>query len=140
MEALSKIGDMLKQHYEKVILGLALLGLAVAVVVLMKASQDEQEKIKVYLQEVERRSGAPVKPADLNRLETTLKQAQSPPALELSGPHNLFNPVKWQRGSDGRIYKNEKGTEGTVDELETVKINPLQFMIYFDKFTGVGYT
>lgn len=136
---LGKIGDVLRQHYEKLILGLALLGLAVAVAVLMKSSQSEQNKIQEYLAKVERRSGAPVPKMDLTRLEGTLKKAGSPPGLELAGPHNLFNPVKWQRAPDGRIIKRVTGTEGTVDEMEILRIAPLQFIVHFERFTGTGY-
>jgi len=137
---LGKVGDNFKNHYEKLILGLALLGLGAAVVILMKASGDEQEKIKQYLTEVARRSPAPLKPVDLARLEDTLKKAQNPPALALAGEHNLFNPVKWQRRADGAWVKVTKGTEGTVDELEVTRIAPLQYIITLDKFTGTGYT
>src|SRR5215210_3518670 len=137
---LGKVGDIFKNHYEKVILGLALLGLAAAVVILMRASAAEQDKIKEYLTEVARRAAAPVKPVDLARLEGTLKQAQAPPPLTLDGEHKLFNPVKWQRRGDGAWVKNVKGTEGTVDELEITRIAPLQFIVSLDKFTGTGYT
>lgn len=137
---LGKVGDVFRNHYEKVILGLALIGLAVAVVILMKASAAEQEKIREYLRDVSRRAAAPVKPVDLSRLEATSKKAQSPPGLVLAGEHNLLNPVKWQRRGDGAWVKNVKGTEGTVDELEVIRIAPLQYIITLDKFTGTGYT
>ena len=137
---LGKAGDILKSHYEKLILGLALLGLAAAVVILLKAKAEEEQKINEYLVEVSRRAPAPVKPLELGRLEGTLKKAQSPPALAMLGEHNLFNPVKWQRRGDGVWVKNVKGTEGTVDELEIVRIAPLQYIITMDKFTGTGYT
>ncbi|HKQ39773.1 MAG TPA: hypothetical protein VJ063_16970 [Verrucomicrobiae bacterium] len=137
---LGKAGDILKNHYEKLVLGLALLGLAAAVVILLQASSDEQDKIKDYVKQIAGRTPAPVKPLDLGRLESTLKKAQSPPALTLAGEHNLFNPVKWQRRGDGAWVKNVKGTEGTVDELEITRIAPLQYIISLDKFTGTGYT
>src|SRR5690349_6085025 len=129
MEGLGKIGDVFRNHYEKVVLGLALLGLAAAVVILMRAGAAEQEKIKEYIQDVARRSGARVKPPDISRLETELGKAQKPPTLELSGAHNLFNPVRWQRSADGRWIKKVEGTEGTLDELEILRIAPLQFII-----------
>ena len=136
---LGKIGSVFRNHYEKFILGLALLGLGAAVVILMQASQSEQAKIEDYLKNVERRSGAKVEPPDLSRLKGTVKKAENPPPLNLSGEHNVYNPVKWQRRADGTIYKNVKGTEGTVDELEILRIAPLQYIITLDKFTGVGY-
>src|SRR5947207_10036059 len=103
---LGKIGSVVRNHYEKFILGFALLGLGAAVVILMQASQSEQEKIQEYLKNVAQRSGAKVKPVDLSRLEATIKKAENPPPLNIAGEHNLFNPVKWQRRADGQIYKN----------------------------------
>lgn len=132
--------NLLQQHYEKLILGLALVGLAAAVVILSRASGAEQEKIRTYIEHVERRSGAPVKPVDLTNMTQTLQWATNPPALKLAEEHNLFNPVKWSRRADGGWVKQVKGTEGTVDELEILRIAPLQFMIYLDKYTGTGYT
>jgi len=140
MEGLKNIGDLFRNHYEKVILGLALAGLGAAVWILMQASSAEQEKIRKYEEEVGRRSVALVQPVDLSLMETTLKQAQNPPALNISGEHNLFNPVKWQRRPDGAWIKQVKGTEGTLDELEVTRIGPLQFVITLDKYTGSGYT
>jgi hypothetical protein len=137
---LGKIGGVVRNHYEKFILGLALLGLGVAVVILMKASAEEQQKINDYVEQQGRRSGAPVKRVDLTRLETTLKKAENPPAFDIFEEHKVFNPVKWQRRADGAWFKQVKGTESTVDELEILRIAPLQFTITLDKFTGTGYT
>ena len=62
---LKNIGNVFQHHYEKVILGLALVGLAAAVFILRQSSQAEQTKIQTYIEQVERRSGALVKPASL---------------------------------------------------------------------------
>jgi hypothetical protein len=137
---MERLKNIFGNHYEKVILGLALAGLAAAVFILMQSSQAEQMKIQEYLGQVERRSGAPVPPVDLGSLEATIKQAENPPPMKISDEHNLFNPVKWQRRQDGAWVKNVKGTEGTLDELEVLRIGPLQFIISLDKYTGTGYT
>ena len=136
---LGKIGSVFSNHYEKFILGLALLGLGAAVVILMQASQSEQEKIQEYVKKSAQRSGAKVTPTDLSRLEATAKKAENPPPLTIDGEHKLFNPVKWQRRADGQWFK-QKGTESTVDEIEILRIAPLQFIITLDKYTGTGYT
>ena len=132
--------NLFRNHYEKVIMGLALVGLAAAVLILLQSSQAEQAKIQEYIGQVERRSGARVTPVDLTNMQQSLQMATNPPALELSGPHNLFNPVKWQRTQDGRFIKKVEGTEGTLDELEITRIAPLQFIVTLDKYTGTGYT
>lgn len=132
--------DSLRQHYEKIILTLALLGLAAAVLLLLKFSEAEKGKIDQYVNRVRRAQGALVKPVDLTNLVQAVQLAQSPPDLDFGGTHNLFNPVKWQKDSQGRFYKNTKGTEGTLDEVQIVRIAPLMFSVALDRWAGQGYT
>src|SRR5688500_17634089 len=94
--------DSLRQHYEKIILTLALLGLAAAVLLLLKFSEAEKGKIDQYVNRVRRAQGALVKPVDLTNLVQAVQLAQSPPDLDFGGTHHLFNPVKWQKDSQGR--------------------------------------
>ncbi len=137
---LKNLIDPLRQHYEKIILTLALLGLGAAVLLLMKFSETEKEKINQYENRVRRAQGALVKPVDLTNLVNAVNLAQNPPGLEFDGTHKLFNPVKWQRAADGRFIKNTRGTEGTLDEVQIVRINPLMFSVAVDRWAGQGYT
>lgn len=138
MELLTQIGQFCRHHYEKLLLTLALLGLAGAVLLLDQARLKEEGQIKAYLRDIKKKGGAPVKPVDMARLETALQRAQKPPALDFGSPHFLLNPVKWRVKPDGTKIKETKGTEGTVDQLQIVKITPLRFLIAFDKPAGTG--
>src|SRR5882762_2524889 len=112
MESLKKIGQVCRQHYEKILLILVLIGVALAVAFLYQASQSEGEKLKAFLQDVGKRSGKPVKAVDLSRALAGLQQAQTPPALNLAAPpHNLFNPVKWQQQPNGILVPVRTGDE-----------------------------
>jgi hypothetical protein len=137
---LKNVSDLLRQHYEKIILTLALIGLAAAVLLLMKFSEDEKEKINTYVIKVRRAQGGLIKPVDLTNLVRAVEMAKAPPDLDLSGRHNLVNPVKWQRKPDGTIIKNEKGTEGTLDQLQITRITPLMFALAFEGWAGSGYS
>jgi hypothetical protein len=136
---LKNVSDLLRNHYEKIILTLALVGLAAAVLLLLKFSEEEQNKINEYVKEVGRRAGAPVKPADLTNITQVVERAKNPPHLELDGAHKLFNPVKWQRRPDGQLIPF-KGSEGIVGEVQITRISPLLFSVHLDKFAGTGYT
>jgi hypothetical protein len=138
---IKRIGDVFVHHYEKIILTLALVGLAVTVWLLMKFSEEEHENLQKYVTQVERRAGASVKPVDMSQLEGEIKQAQNPPNLELSGAHNLFNPVKWRKKPDGTFIKDISGFESTLGEVQVTAIRPLIYWIAFDKWNGLsGYS
>jgi hypothetical protein len=123
--------QFIKKHYEKVLLGLVLVGLvAVAVFMLIIVGNERQ------LQE-ERRTkiiNRPIKPlaaVELAAAEALLKRAQAPAGLNLSdNAHKLFNPVRWQRSADGRLIKNPVGTD--LARLEITDIKPLYLNISLD--------
>ena len=89
--------QILKNHYEKIILSLVLIGLAAAVWFLYQASATQEENISNWTREVEHRKVKGVPAVDLSPSQAILKTAQNPPPLVLAGGHNVFNPVKWQR-------------------------------------------
>jgi hypothetical protein len=64
--------------------------------------------------------------------------AQSPPPLILSGPHNLFNPVKWQRRPDGALIKIQTGKEVGPDAMLITRIAPLNYIIALDRIGNAG--
>src|SRR5687767_14645886 len=97
MEQLKNLGQVCRQNYEKLILILVLILLAGAVWLLFQASQSEKEKIRQIPIDFDRKAVKLVQPVSLDRFASVFKEATNPPALNFSGPHNLFNPVKWER-------------------------------------------
>src|SRR5438093_7248552 len=138
MDLLKKIAELCKAHYEKLILIVALIILGVAVGYLYLESQKEKEKIGEFFSDVGRRSNKPVPPANLTNYQTILAVAQNPPKLDFTQPHNLFNPVKWRKLGDSK-FKEVKGTETTLDQLDILEIRPLNFTIALDRVAGPGY-
>lgn len=139
MEQLKKIGQLCRQHYEKLILVIVLLLLAGAVWKLYQASQDEGEATRKMTEGYRTRAGTPVEPARLDRFVAAIKVATNPPALNFAGKHNLFNPVKWQqpRGG-GQIVKVQFGTEVGVHAMRIVGISPLHLSIAFETAASIG--
>jgi hypothetical protein len=139
MKLLRNIPGLLKRHYEKVILALALIGLIGAVVYLNEMKSAENEKIETYEKGIPKRKVKPIQTVDASELATALAHATNPPALNFSPPHNLFNPVKWQRRQDGTLIKVETGKEIGPNALELVKIAPLNLIITLDRPSGAGF-
>ena len=138
MESLKRIGDVCKQHYEKLVLIVALLVLGGAVWYLFNESQSEKEKIKEFFTGVQRKSVKMVRPADLTNYSAVMQLSKAPPTLDYGPPHYLFNPVKWKKGANDELIKEAKGTE-LLDRLEITSIRPLNFTLAFDRVAGSGY-
>jgi hypothetical protein len=138
MESLKNIGEICKRHYEKLVLICSLVILAGAVFYLYTETQKEQDTIKEFFIGAGRKSAKGVKPADLTNYLAVMQVAKNPPQLNFGLPHNLLNPVKWKRGVNGELIKEQKGTE-SLDRLEITSIRPLNFTIAFDRVAGSGY-
>jgi len=139
MESLQKIVEVFKHHYEKIVLSLVLAGLAGAVWFLYQEGLKEEQSNANFVTNVGRRKVKGLAPVDLSSYQNLLKLAQSPPALILSGGHNVFNPVKWQKRPDGTLLKIETGKEVGPDAMTISKITPLYYIISLDRVVGEGY-
>jgi hypothetical protein len=139
MDQLKKIGQLCRQHYEKLILVFVLLLLAGAVWYLYQASQTEGDATRKMTEGYKKREGTPVDPASLDRFAAMMKLATNPPTLNYAGKHNLFNPVKWQqpRGG-GQIIKVVSGAEVGANAMRIAGISPLHLNIAFDKPASTG--
>jgi hypothetical protein len=142
MEQIRKILVMSRQHYEKILLTVALLGLGIVVLVLLQASQAETNKIRDFLAQAGRHTNTPVRTADLSGVQALLRTATNPPALELNLPHRLFNPVPWHReaGSTSNVpllkITSEKDTGWP--KMVLTNVTPVREFLYFDRWMGSG--
>jgi hypothetical protein len=138
MSFLRNMGPLFVRHYEKVIVALALIGFLGAVVYLYGVRQAEAEKINAYDRDFRTRKGKPVPSVDLAEFSGALNKAKNPPVLDFGLPHNLFNPVKWQKKPDGTILKIEKGTEVGAAAMKIAKVEPLRTLITIDRAASGG--
>jgi hypothetical protein len=124
----------LKKHYEKILLSVVLLGLAVAAGALpLQVSHVRQFLDETVTREV-RRDPKPFKPLDeyVKTNELVVKQFEGPVEFNFSSPHNVFNPVTWRKAPNGRLDKIVVGTEGPT-ALVVTKIDELKLVIQYDK-------
>ena len=115
--------QFLKKNYEKIVLGvivLAALGVVAFLPILVsreKQSLDEMEG------QVIPSNPKPLPPLDLSREDTFLNRSKSPITLDLSKPHKIFNPVRFQLKADGSLVRNPAGMD--VEFLNVTNISPL---------------
>ncbi len=127
--------DFLKKHYEKVLLSVVLLGLAVAAALLpMKVSTIRDEISK----SIPNPKPKAFSPYDLSTNQMVLDRLRKPPSFTLSGAHNVFNPVRWLKRPDGELLKAQLGKEAGPTALEILKITPLKTVLTYDGTSGVG--
>ncbi len=97
--------DFLKKHYEKVLLGVVLLGLAVAVGFLPFQISSEKQKLEDMRNQLIHPKVKPLTNLDLALPDAVLKRVAVPALVNFSAPHRLFNPMAWQKAADGHLIK-----------------------------------
>ena len=97
--------DLLKKHYEKVLLGAVLLALAVAVGLLFFKIASEKEELARKEIEVGTPHPKLLPPLNMSPYAAVLGRLSSPAVLDLSAPHKLFDPMPWQKTPDGRLVR-----------------------------------
>ncbi len=129
--------EQLKEHYEKAILGLAMLALVyVAYGVLTDNSEEAiaeqiQARSRPALEQKKEMS-----PMDMRGYHGTLARLEKDEPLNLSNPHNLFNPVQWRVTRQGTTLKVELGNEIGAGAIELSKTMPLYLKIEYRGTTG----
>ena len=124
--------DFLKKHYEKILLGVVLLGLVGAVVFLPFLILHDRNLLD------ETRMGIishPVKslvPLDLTAESDTTQRLQMPCRIDFETTNKLFNPVEWQKAVDGTLIKIESGNEVGPGAVVITRISPLYFVLTLD--------
>ncbi|HSU54305.1 MAG TPA: hypothetical protein VLT36_09620 [Candidatus Dormibacteraeota bacterium] len=123
--------DFLKKNYEKVLLGVVLLGLAVAVGFLLLKINGERQKLEDLANSLTNPKIKPLPPLDLTQGESTLKRLATPARLDLSSTNKLFNPVTWLLTKDvpPRLYPSAKAGPSSAT---VTNITPLYFRITLD--------
>src|SRR5690606_18516777 len=122
------------KHYEKILLSVVLLCLAIAAAWFPMKIKAERENAQGYV--VTLPPPKELTPMDISTNRAALVRLQNPPVVNLDGDHNLFNPVTWKVNPDGSYQKVVR--EG-VDALVATKITPLYFELSFIRATTAGY-
>ncbi len=128
--------EFLKKHYEKIILSIVLLLLAVAAAYLPIRVAAVNKDIET---EVPRVSPKEFVPLDISTNIATLNRARSKSSVKLSGnDHNLFNPVGWLKNKDGDLMKDPFYGRKGPQALVVTRIDPLYFSVSYDRLSQDG--
>src|SRR5215472_8959854 len=98
----------LKQHYEKILLGVVLLGLALAAGFLPILISSQKQKIEETRQTLIPKAPKPLTNLDLTVPTNALKRMAAAPIIDFSTKNKLFNPIPWQKRADGTLVKSTK--------------------------------
>jgi hypothetical protein len=129
--------EFLKKNYEKVVLSVVLLGLAVAAGLLLKQVADENRRLEDIRNLNLTTAAQELAPMDTSTNLTLLARLQRRERVVLSGTNNLFNPVVWLRRGD-QLEKIESGREVGPAALEIVETKPLYLRVSFLGQTDSG--
>ncbi len=126
--------DFLKKNYEKVLLGVVLLGLAVAAAFLPFKIASEKQKLEDMRNTLIHPNVKPLTNLDLTVPDGVLKRMATPVHVDFSAPNKLFNPMPWQKAVDGRLIKADIGNVGP-NAVTITKMTPLYLKLSLDSVT-----
>jgi len=128
--------EFLKKHYEKLILSIVLLGLAVVAATLPMKVNSEKQREEDRKNSLIGAKPVPFPPVDLATNQAVLEKVKKPIRFDIAGKHNLFNPVPWVERPNGELVKIQGGNMG-ISALKVTAINPLNMRISFDEVIPV---
>ncbi|MGD1088595.1 MAG: hypothetical protein ABR955_07690 [Verrucomicrobiota bacterium] len=124
--------DFLKKHYEKILLGVVLLGLVTAAVLLPFMIMSDRENLEVTRMGIINRVPKPLEPLDLTSESNAIQRLQSPYNLDFETTNKLFNPVEWQQAVNGALIKLANGSEVGPRAVVVTQITPLYLLLTLD--------
>jgi hypothetical protein len=131
--------QFLKKHYEKIILSVVLLGLAVASFMLVVEVQSVREKIEQQSQTRQRQQKKQIPPVSLEAGENAVQRLSKPLTLKFAGAdHNLANPVPWGRDKSSNLFKITLGNGTGPNGLRIRQIIPLNLVVAYEEIAGKG--
>lgn len=93
--------DFLKKHYEKLIFSVVLLVVAVTAFWLTQRVESVRSTLADQLSQTGSIKKKPLKPVELSNDLAALRQVSQNYRLDFPPSHNVFNPIRWKRGTDG---------------------------------------
>jgi len=123
--------DFIKKNYEKIVLGVVLLGLVGALVFLPFLIAGDQQKQKEMSEGIIHGKVLPLPALDMSRQDGVLQRLKSPYQLDFSTTNKLFNPVEWKKDVSGNLIKITTGNE-LVQAVTVTKITPLYLVLALD--------
>jgi hypothetical protein len=118
--------DIIKKHYEKVILSVVLLGLALAAGYLPIRISNDRAELQQQSDEIRNRPAKPLDALDTNLLAKALAETRERFEVSLAAPpHNTVNPVDWHREKPGMPLERSAKRPTGASRVEVTKVTPL---------------
>ena len=131
--------ELIKRHYEKVILSVVLLGVVGFLVFLPLIISHDQEELKRLIDDsTTSKKVQPIPDLDLTRQAAISKRVASTSKFDFSSTNRLFNPLEWKKRPDNTIYPVTSANETAASAAVVTKITPLYFMITFESVETNG--
>lgn len=124
--------DLLKKHYEKIVLGGVLLILAVSAASLPVMISGERDDLRAKADEIIKIPPKALPPLNLSTQEVTLRQLEVGIRIDLATSNKVFNPALWQKMPDGRLLKIQTGEEVGPRALTVTNQKALFFTVSLD--------
>jgi len=121
--------EFIKRNYEKIILGLVLLGLVAALAFMPVVIYYDQQQMEDMKNKVIHQKPVPLPDLDLSRQQGVLDRLAAPYRLDFSTTNRLFNPVMWQKDKNGNLVK---AANLGPNKAVITKITPLYYIISLD--------
>jgi hypothetical protein len=125
--------DFLKKHYEKIILIAVLLGVVGFLVFLPFVIAADQQELTDKRNEVVPTKVNALPELDMTRQQNILERLQTPPNVDFSTRHKLFNPIEWKRDANGVLFPIKNGNEIGAGAAVVTKITPLYLVVTLDQ-------
>lgn len=130
--------DIIKKHYEKIILSVVLLGLAVAVGYLPVKINNDRAELRDLADQIRNRPPKEMAALDTTALDKSLADTKERFEVTLSAPpHNTINPVEWHRERPGAPLQRSSKNPIGASRVEITKITPLYITVSWES-TGEG--
>jgi hypothetical protein len=100
--------DFIKKHYEKVLMGVVLVGLALAIAFLPFKIANERQKLEELGTSLINRPAQPLTNLDLTAATAGLQRLAIPASVDLERTNKVFNPMTWLKKNDGVLIRKDK--------------------------------
>jgi len=130
--------QFLKKHYEKVLLGIVLLGLTVGVGAFPFFLSAERAKLEASRITRLDTKVKPIDDQDMTLFNAALQRSKTDVVWNFTKDHNLVNPVLWQKmPPDSHLNKGEVKKQGP-EVMEILSITPLSLRLGFNSVSSSG--
>jgi len=127
--------DFIKKHYEKLVLSVVLLAVAVAAFLLVVEVGNVKQTLADQLQQRVTTKGTPLKPVDLSTNQAVVNRLSQRVQFTLDGDHNTFNPGTWEKTGEG--FRRKPGKAGLAG-LSITKVTPLNLVVSYKGVAGIA--